>query len=93
MFLYFAIVTLEIRITCSAEGVMKMIHNNAYLIEVIERENRERILKAAENARLLSQLSKKDAEKGNGRLVILEKLIDIREKLSAAVRMPRWSFR
>jgi hypothetical protein len=93
MFLYFAIVTLEIRITSSTEGVMKMFQTNAYLVEVIVRENREQILKAAENARLLSQLSKKDAEKGNGRLVIMEKLIDIREKLSAAVRMPRWSFR
>ena len=70
-----------------------MFQTNAYLVEVIERENRERILKAAENARLLSQLSKNDAEKTSGRLIILEKLVDIREKLSAAVRMPRWSFR
>ncbi len=70
-----------------------MFQTNPYLVEAVERENRERILKAAENARLLSQLSKKDAEKSNGRLVILEKLIDVREKLSAAVRMPRWSFR
>jgi hypothetical protein len=93
MFLDFAIVTLEIRITNFAEGVLNMFQTNPYLVEAIERENRERILKAAENARLLSQLSKKDAEETSGRLVILEKLIDIREKLSAAVRMPRWSFR
>jgi hypothetical protein len=93
MFLDFAIVTLEIRITSFAEGVLNMFQTNPYLVEAVERENRERILKAAENARLLSQLSKKDAEKSNGRLVILEKLIDVREKLSAAVRMPRWSFR
>jgi hypothetical protein len=93
MFLDFAIVTLEIRIKNFAEGVLNMFQTNPYLVEAVERENRERILKAAENARLLSQLSKKDAEKSNGRLVILEKLIDVREKLSAAVRMPRWSFR
>ena len=70
-----------------------MFQTNPYLVEAVERENRERILKAAENARLLSKLSKNDAEKTSGRLVILEKLIDLREKLSAAVRMPRWSFR
>ena len=93
MFLYFAIVNLEISITSFTEGVLNMFQTNPYLVEAVERENRERILKAAENARLLSQLSKKDADKGNGRLVILEKLIGIREKLSAAVRMPRWSFR
>ena len=37
--------------------------------------------------------AKKDAEKSNGRLVSLEKLIDVREKFLAAIRMPRWSFR
>ena len=70
-----------------------MISNNEYLIEVIVRENRERIQKEAENARNLRQIAEKGAENMSGGLVILEKLTQVRGKLSTAINPLRWSFR
>ena len=66
---------------------------NAILTEVIEKENRKRIQQEAENARYLRLSDANSAEDSKDELVILEKLAQVRGRLSAAIRPLRWSFR
>ena len=70
-----------------------MFQTNPYLVEVIERENRRRILKEAENARNLRQIAANGAKTRKDELVILEKLAQVRGWLSTAIKPLRWSFR
>ena len=44
------------------QGVMKMLPHNVILLEAIQRQQRDRIQKEAENARLLRRLFVKDVQ-------------------------------
>jgi hypothetical protein len=66
---------------------------NSYLMEVIEKDNRKRREKEAENARNLSLIAGNEAGKKRAKLVLLEKLAKVQGRISAAVKPLRWSFR